>query len=350
MNRAWVLLALVPLAIACEQIIGADFGVTRVDCKHVQPPAPPSPLPGGEMEILEGVHAVDFGENDGGAQYLGFDGDQRCTLLGEGPSCALPKWLDAGPVRDGVDGRDNGIGALVSSQQQAFGSAPFQSSKLSNEIDQGINPAAAVFRVRGYNGFTNDSDIDVEWYLAANPTADAGAPAWASTPTLDVTTDSADPGPVAKWRSKKAYVAGYQLVAEFENTMFRVATVPFPMFKAVLTADLGKVIGRMSKAGLWGVVHMTEMFTLLPDFTQYVAKAKVCRSSALYPILKTFYCQFTDLRLDGKVDPALPCDGLTFAVGLETRPVKIGAVVTENRTSLCMPGDDPRGESCDNPP
>jgi hypothetical protein len=345
---------LAALALACEQIIGADFGVNRVDCKHVQPPPPPAPLPGGDLEILEGVHGVDFGESDGGYQMLGFDGDQTCTLLGQGPTCALAKWVDAGPVRDGIDGRDNAIGALTSSQNQAFGSAPFQSSKLSDEIDKGINPAAAIFRVRGYNGFTNDSDIDVEWYLAANPVPDAGAPNWGSTPTLDITSDSADPGdggaPLAKWHSTKAYVSGYQLVAEFENTIFRVATVPFPMFKAVLTADLGRVVGRLANAQLWGIVRMNLMFDLLPEFTRYVAKATVCKSSGLYPIVKGFFCQFPDIRLDGTKDPTTPCDGLTFAVAIDTRPVRIGAVVVEARPSPCMPGDDPKGDSCDNPP
>jgi len=113
MRRVLGFFLLACAAIACEQVIGADFGVMRVDCKHAKPPpAPTTPLGGGMTDIIEAVHGVEFGEVTG-FRAFGFDGDGKCTLEGEGPSCALAKWVDAGPVPDGLDGRDNAIGLLV---------------------------------------------------------------------------------------------------------------------------------------------------------------------------------------------------------------------------------------------
>jgi hypothetical protein len=74
----------------------------------------------------------------------------------------------------------------------------------------------------------------------------------------------------------------------------------------------------------------------------------LCTDNALYPSIRDWMCSFLDLT-SAATDGALPrCDMLSVALGFETAPAKIGAVIDEPPApKLCPKESDPAVQACD---
>jgi len=346
--------ALVGAAIAsgCEGLIGAHFDVERVSCTHVAPPPPPPPgnYGGNGNSVVFAAYTVDLGET-GGFVSMGYDQDGLCTNRSQGPSCATTTWLKADDT-DGVDGRDNGVGRLVGAQKQFFNSQFLTSAVTTANIQSGKSPPLIVFRVSDYDNITEDDAVTVEWFLAATSAPDAAAPDWTSyaVPLEEGTSElGLDGKPHSLDVDTHAYVHGGTLVAHFpRGATIRLGNVAFRLASAVLTAPHDPDHG-FGSATVAGKLATREFFTRLPEFTAFVAQNDICKDNALYPQIKAYACSFEDIRVDGVVDPTLPCDALSIGLTVTTRPVALGESRASPRANTCTPETDPSNDNCSSP-
>lgn len=355
--------------VACESIIGANFGsVKEIDCSHVAPPPAPQ-VTGGPVdnEYVFVATSFDLGEADdsNGGHYrtIGYDLDQVCTNEGQPTDCQSPPWANADPT-DGIDGRDNAIGQLVHGQSVAFGSSIFLSPAESALIQKGSRAPISIFRVTGYSGEADDDQVTVEWYTASLPLPGLPVVDWTkSPPTIPISLASvnangsgnSDAGAnganayTPKYVDAHAYVNHSTLVANFgAGPAVQFANVPFPVAHAVLTGTINAANRAITNATIAGVVKESDMFALLPRFTQELIGGPVCKTESYYKEIKSFYCQFVDIRVSGNPDPTTPCDGDSFGVSFATVPAVLGPAVDDSVPELCPGGlvvDD-----CNNPP
>ncbi len=357
--------------VACESIIGANFGsVKEIDCAHVSPPdAPPSQGVSTGHDLVFVVSTFDLGDEDdsNGGHYrtIGYDLDHVCTNEGQPGDCQSPPWANGDPT-DGIDGRDNAIGQLVHSQSVAFGSTVFQSPAESMLTSAGKNAPIALFHVIGYSGEADDDQVIVEWYTPSIPLSGLPVVDWKTTPVVvpvslaSVTpnasgnadagnADGGAPAYAAKFVDMHAYVNHSTLVAHFSSgPAVQFTNVPFPVVNAVLTGTLSGTNMTLANGTLAGIVQESDMFRLLPRFTQQLIGQPVCQTEAYYKQIKSFYCQFVDILLSGNPDPNKPCDGDSFGVSFQTVPAVLGPAVDDSVPELCPGGvviDD-----CTNPP
>ena len=112
---------------------------------------------------------------------IGFDIDQSCTNQPRKPLCTAPAWT-AGDPTDGKNGRDNAVGRILAAEIPTFGTAPIGSDVLNDGVRKGTVAPFTVIRIRGYNGFADDDQIDVEMLV---PLAPNRLPSGAFVPELD---------------------------------------------------------------------------------------------------------------------------------------------------------------------
>ena len=351
--------------VACESILGADFGdVKEVDCAHVAPPGPPaissSPI---EHDLVFVTDAFDLGEadDDSGGKYrsIGYDLDGVCSDEGQPPDCASPAWAQADPT-DGVDGRDNAIGQLVHGQASAFGSTVFVSSTLSAEVPQNKIAPIAIFHVTGFSGGADDDHVTVEWYTPALPLPNLAPVDWSKSPvTIPVSyasVTSSDPASTTgtmnyapKFVDANAYVTHSTLVAHFgAGPAAQIINVPFNVVSAVVTGTINGSLDHMTGGTMAGIVKMTDMFHFLPQFTKTLIGAPVCHDDPYFKEIKSFYCKFVDIRTSGAPDSNAPCDGDSFGVAFETRAAVLGPAVDDSVPELCPNAVDI--DDCNAPP
>lgn len=344
--RALLAVALVTLVvIGCEQIIGANFGVTTETCTHIKPPPPPADAAPGGQDFLVAATSLNFGDlPDGGFDdTLGYDLDGLCTFHGQGPPCSLAAWTDAGVVHDGQNGQDNGIGRFVAYQSQIVGVQSLSTATLTAAIAADTNAPPVMLHITGYNGFPT-SAVSVEWLLPAVNTSDAGSrwqtPDAGTLPVFDY---------VNRWTADTAYVTDSRLVAHFTNgPAIRIANIPLTTADVTVVADVVKN-ALPNGADLVGWATMQTMFATLPNFTALINGVPACTNNPAYPGVKSIYCSIADMLQDGGTSPSALCDAISFAVHVNVATVTAGNQVTETLPSLCAPGTDPGTDTCETP-
>jgi hypothetical protein len=390
------IVAAVALLHGCEKVIGADFGAAHlVTCNPPQPPSPPSVQgAGGSIEVVAAVYSADLGEEDaadgsgGRWRTLGYDQDGRCTSQGDAPLCHPPDWTGAHPV-DGVEGVDNELGDFLAGQRAAFGQVVLHSSDVTAAMQSGAQPPIFVVQVEGYNGLTDDDQVEVRLYMVASS---ASAPKWDGDdvfPALqesfqggapiddagigDASSDASDAGDDAsndadevvgdggapgapRWVDAHAYVSRYQLVAHFpDGAALRMIGVVLQLRTATLVGTLAVTPGvspqqwEMHDALLAGIASQNEILGHLPELTNATLGVAVCSTDANYKTIKKYVCSYGDQVLpdSGSGDT---CNAFSYGIAMDMRRAKLGAVVPRVIDRPCPSGADPLTDSCATPP
>jgi hypothetical protein len=353
-------------AVACESLIGVDYGGEHLaTCNHAEPPAAPSGGDtGGSPAFTEVVYTVDWGDGDDAqnnplATSIGYDLDHLCTGLLDAPRCEPASWTGA-RVKDGPGGIDNAVGLLLYDQGAAFGLKPFTSSFLTNSLQRGEQAPPGIVRISEWSGFAVDTQVTVEWFVPLKPGA---TPQWDGTdawPILYGTADATgDSGIVSRYVDHAAYVTGYELVAHFpRGAPIVISNVPVATTSLLLTANLAQpVLGQweLENGIVAGVGAMSELFKDLPALSSSFAGVNeagkpnaICKDTPnLYPKVKTWLCSHLDM-LQGN-GPG--CDAASFGMGFTARPGNVGAIPPATPPIVyCAPGGDPTGDTCATPP
>ncbi|MDB4992670.1 MAG: hypothetical protein JWM74_102 [Myxococcaceae bacterium] len=349
-----VSLGLLLVVTGCESVIGADFGDTQqVSCAHAAPPGPPTVKNAtGEKGFTAATYALDMGDasKDGPARYsgYGFDLDNACTNLSQRSTCKGATWLEPEQT-DGADGRDNGIGKLIAAQETFFGLVVIKSDDLTARIQSEQHAPLLMLRVSGYSGFAGDDKVTVEWFTPARPEkpADIGWDKPEHPVAIDSrSTDPTTSTPTALHVDRNAYVNNYTLVAKFDgDPSFRLANVAFKLHDVMLVAKMNREGTNFEEGMIAGRVAQSELFSSLPEFTQFITGVPICTDNPNYPNVKKYFCIFSDVRV-ADTNAAGDCDGLSFAVKFQTRNVTLGDVVDDASLPMCPPASDTSHDTC----
>ena len=366
MRGAFLAVASLALAgaavVACEQIIGADFGPKIVAvCDPAVPPGPPPPAPTpGDISFVAATYSIDFGDQanpDGGLpnyDSIGFDLDGRCTSLFDPLPCRPPSWAGP-PMTDGVNGINNGVGALLYSESNAFGEQVLSSALINSETQSGQFAPFLIFRVSNYNGNYEDTDVTVELLLAVPL---GKPPAWDGTDALSIDPVSATGSPAPDGGASitglfvdlHAYVTNFTLVAHFGASAVRLVNVVFPTSDIVLAAALSTsgTLGNWTMTGtLAGHGESDVLLHTIPALTDSFVGEPICDDAVIYPKVKTWVCGSADSIVSGSPGPTATCDALSFGAKFETRLVQIAGLATiPDAGSLCPMATDPSSDTC----
>jgi len=335
--------AFVPAALltGCEGVIGFDFDAVEpaVPCQLARPnPAPGITDAGGDIEFTAVVIDAAYGdgvnaEGQPNFKVQGYDLDGLCTAANGPTSCTAPAWVHY-PQTDGTNGRDNGVGRMFTAQDERLGVTLVSSDYLRPLVENGTHAPNGILRVRGYNGFHEDDQVEVDWFVALAP---AGQGASAFTPAFDgsdvwpldedaldgVTDDGA---PRSLYRDTAAYVSGYQLVAHFPRIQLPLANIYFEAHDVILTSQITQTATsatRLQKGMLAGLIPMATFLDVMPlTAAAITGQTSLCRDSMVYPDIKNFICVAADSPLDRPSGGE--CDAAALGIGFETAPVKLG--------------------------
>jgi len=365
MRRALLLLggfAAAATAIACESILGVDYGSEHLaTCDHAEPPAAPSGSDTGDnIGFTAAIYTIDWGDTDDAqgkprAMSIGYDLDGLCTSLLDSPRCEPASWTGT-TLTDGPDGIDNAIGMLLYDQGTAFGLKPFTSSFLTQSTQSGEQAPPGIIRVSGYSGFAVDPLVTVEWFVPLPP---ATKPKWDGTdswPILHGTADATGSSSVVShYVDHAAYVTGYELVAHFASgAPIEISNVPVQTTTMLITANLSQPVQgqwEMNNGIVAGVGTAAELFHDVPALSASFAGVDdagkpnaICKNqTALYPKIKTWLCSHFDTPASG----GSTCSAASFGMSFTARAGNVGAIAPAAPPVVyCAPGDDPTGDTC----
>ena len=297
---------------------------------------------------------------------IGFDLDMTCTGQGEGSSCVVPDWASRQDKTDGLAGRDNAVGALITAVQTMI--PEFGSDSYTRLVEEG--QAGVLFRIRGYNGQPNDDQVEATLYIAAPFDSQEGntTPHWDGNDVWPVASDSLADGASLdnpRYQDPHAYVNNGVLVASLPEASIRLpnglieggGSINMRLVGAFLAGKLVEVEVGGSKrwqledvhlAGRWptnDLVHQLSQFPEPPNFQK-----PLCMDSSSYEVFRNLLCSFTDI-FAGVASPTSVCNALSFAVALETIPARIGSVIEVEPpdANRCPAETDPANDSCGAP-
>jgi hypothetical protein len=337
---------------------GVDAGgVDSSICNHAsspeRPTTPDAPNIPGITFAFQAVR-FDTDEQDGGLpKPAGFDLDKTCTCAEpklEGESCVPP---DAGEKRacDGVDGRDNAAGPLLSAAVVAgkgIGPAAFQ-----NKIDSGV--FNVLVTVDGWNGLPDDPSVVVGYALSnglEGSQNEAGAPGrpkfdgtdvWTVAPVSVLGGDGLigtdcrlKPATCVPLKlDTTAYVRDGMLVAHLDVSLpldsaqgaFQVEFVgATTVAKLSKEGDHWRATGEL--AGRWPLQRLLPSLARLPN--PIGAGNPLCATDAgleIYRLIKTQACASADLAANPTADrTSARCDALSNAVTFSSVSATAGTI------------------------
>lgn len=312
-------------------------------CVSLGVPDPPTGPSGGAMEITGALRTLDFGVSlDGGVSSApGFNLDRTCSTTLETSSCtaAITASSFDGLIADKAGGIDNsafGLLALISGV-----STTFNTDSISRGVSDGLY--GATFRVRGWNGQPNDTDLDVEFFPALGSAGGGmdGGLAYDTTDRwlIDQRFRLAVDVDGAAIRSQSAYLRDGQLVARFKSLTIEAIigddTKPFEITldDAVLTGKLegegGSFLAGGVLGGRWSAARfLDQVRQIYVRNGNGILRANVCEGGDagrfLYDTVKSFTCDVRDLRGDSQDNRGLPCDSVSAAARIEGYRTGIG--------------------------
>lgn len=361
-------------------------------CSHAVPPTRPSgSASGGSMTVTAAVRSVDLGEASTKEDPVGLDLDRTCTCITENDSCVSE--FSKGSHCDDANGVDN-AGAKLFKSLLALGAEGMGSAFYTQMVEQG--EWGLLLSISDYNGEANDELVTVSLYPSPgmNPIAGSGGaggaggsagaggaggsggigsggaggfgsgalfaepPGWNGQDAWPVdSTSLADGASIAQplYLDMNAYVANNVLVAEFPELKFRFggptsnlninvrSTTVMGLLETV-PDGLGVRVTKGVMAGYW---RMEDVFG---GFGSLMADGKgLCNDGGiLYNQTKDVLCDFIDIALNPPAEGEVLCNGLSFGMGFETFPAKLGAVVPpEPQPNLCPPGQSAANDVCD---
>jgi hypothetical protein len=352
---------------------GGAGGTDGAGCTFAKPPDQPTAgSSGGSIELVAAMKTVDLGEAKGPDKPtytgIGFDLDHACTTADPATSsCREPEFATANHA-DGPGGRDNAVGALVDKVHSTLGDA-FGSQTYNDTIAQGN--ASILVRVRGWNGEPDDADVEVSLYVAD---VLGTSPAWDGDDAWPVRSDSlvpsGDPTQASsydierpKYADPHGYVSGGKLVASLAHASILLTNALFPGKSTPISLNLdgaflvgtiegpngGRYLSDVTLAGVWPTNDLVHQLGHFPDPIN--RNTSLCMTSAVsYPTFRDQVCSFTDIYDGPQATKVTPCNGLSFAIQLQTAPAKIGPIsVVVPEPNPCPACADPQNDSCENP-
>lgn len=322
------------------------------------PEIPSEASPGGTGSFVVALRSITVTPEQHGGP-LGIDLDGACTCAGDDSTCVLD------PSNDGCDaagGRDNNAHILFSILAEAA-DEPNLSQAFSAGAEQGR--WSTLIRVDGYNGQPNDDQVTVSWYVAANfdRLVAAAAPAWQGNdewPILDTSVETdmlGDPdleSPV--FSNEFGYVVNGSLVARLPVTEMVLEASGDADLASMVTLRVGATgliariedgeFGTALRDGVFaGRLGETEMFAAVASFRGQDG-APLCTTNTAFNAVTESACKGFDIHASVE-GPTVPCNALSFAVGFEAAPAKLGALVPPAAmTPGCPPESDPAVEEC----
>lgn len=330
---------------------GAGGGAGGGPCVSATYPPPPGPAEsGGNLVFVAALRAIDLGDQSPDGS-LGLDLDDRCTCLGDGPSCPAPDFAKEDHC-DGPGGVDNGL-AKVFQFLSALVGGTFDSINLSAQAERG--EWSQLFRVRDYNGLQNDDQIEVAMYTSPGLVADGALAVWDGSDAYRIAASSVVPGGTAlepAFVDVKGYVSGGVLVASLPKSAITLTVgeseVGMDITAGLITAQIVPVGGSfgLRKGIIAGRWRNSDVFTMLSALRDG-SGSPICQGQLLYNTLKGKICGNTDIRSE-LGSPTDPCDAVSMGIGFEADPAQLGTV-EEPPTPLpgCPDATDPIHDACD---
>lgn len=318
-----------------------------------RPTTPDAPNIPGLLFAFDAIR-FDTDEQDGGLpKPRGLDLDKTCTCDDpklEGESCVPP---DSGDKRvcDGVDGRDNAAGSLLSTASVAgkgLGPAAFQ-----KKIDSGV--FNVLVTVDGWNGLPDDPSVVVGYALSnglEGTQNEAGAPAppkfdgtdvWTVAPVsvlggagligVDCRLKPANCVPLKL--DTTAYVRDSMLVAHLDVSLpldsasgaFQIEFVgATTVAKITKEGDHYRVVGEL--VGRWPIQRILPSLARLPN---PISSGKpLCATDAgleIYQLIKKSACAGVDLAANPAADrTSARCDALSNAITFSSVTAAAGTI------------------------
>ncbi|HEX4335317.1 MAG TPA: hypothetical protein VH062_05350 [Polyangiaceae bacterium] len=355
----------------CQSIIGADFGSVQAAkvCVPLHAPTRPADLPMATdtvdfTVVLDELAFGDDGPDAGASRSVGYDQDGVCTVPGGPPSCKAYPWLDAKPLLDGDDGRDDAVGGLFAAQKAVFGGALIGSDEENAGVMAGTSAPPGVLRVRGFSGLATDDHVVVELFQAAAldfgdsaELADGGM----RRPALDatdhwpivratLTEDDAGTDVASSQRDDDAFVVDSTLVAHFDHLLLPMHNIYVEVSKAVLSGHLAydASTGWVLRDGTLAARILTDfLLGFVPLATRSTVNVSLCTDDvANYQVVKKVLCGAADLPAKDD-DPDSSCEFTSLGLGFQSSPASLGPVVDiVPPPSPCSPDTDPGRDTC----
>jgi hypothetical protein len=360
----------------CASVVGLEHeyepAAVSQGCKHAAWPLRPESTDANadDEEFVVAWRSLDFGEEDlSGGPTVGYDLDGVCSCYGDEGSCVAAEFVTADTC-DGPGGRDNSAARLIAI---IYSVAPGTSSaQTSANIEAG--DWSLLVRVRGYNGESEDDQVDVSLYPSNGLDNDpcvpmGGTPSWDGNdrwpvPRLALLEGSGGAGGMApdcsgatdgaldspRWRDDAAYVRDGVLVGVLPEAGLTITDGNGPLSIVLTEGFLSAHIERDENGwrlsngllvGRWGLV---DALSIAPRFR--VDGEPICTDHTVYPLLKNAVCSVADITA-GVSGPSAECDAMSFGVAFEAEQAQLGTVVeTPPEQYPCPPETDPRLDTC----
>jgi hypothetical protein len=261
-------------------------------------------------------------------QY-GFDRDQFCTHNPDSPMEGCRPLRGAPmPVEDGLNGRDNSLGANLG---PLFTGVDFNESELNSSIGDGVRTLGV--RVVSYGG-ANDAQVVVEWFPIQHGRASDGTATlrWDGTDVWSIDArlayDPGSPGTVLI-RSNSGYTNCGTLVARLPARVpIRMAatrrTVRLTLTNAVMVGPIaadGSSLGPIEFSAAWPLFDARADLGVLG----LCPPTGDAGSSPNWDLALSILNAAADLLSTGESSPAVECDAISAGFHMEFAPITLGA-------------------------
>lgn len=323
----------------------------------------------GWTHVRLGESAADGKVSDTAWQSFGLDLDGRCTNAATCPSMVDVQACKPASAQIPFDGalcRDNRFGHLES----VLAAVPEIGGRL------GLSEAAmncnlwrgsynVVLKLSGYNGASDDSDVRVDLYMStglehlppwdcADDTVEASYPLWQVSAPWQIDLAELNGAPVAKPGSlpaskladAHAYVRGGYLVAQLpSDALLRFASNSTTQRGVALQLQESQWLGKLQRAqdGTWHIEDgLVAGRMRANDVLQSFRRLGLCGGSGtdgFYRVVSDALHDDADLLASGQVDPAMPCDAISFGFAFSASQLTPGsAVAAPNLVECCASG------------
>ncbi|MDB5218661.1 MAG: hypothetical protein JWO86_6588 [Myxococcaceae bacterium] len=341
-----VVVAGLVLAAGCSLVTSYDgFTPDGPPCGKRIPSRPPAEaMQKSGPELVGFTTALQFLEDaDAGTTLLGYDLDNLCTCPDHAArSCKNPNATADQECDVANTGIDNAAGTVLGALFPATANARLQESLL--HATNGL-----LIRVKDWDGTADDPSVSVSIWNVASLKGDTDGGAGAKLDGTDeilVDYESLlnvmDLG--SKYNATTAFVSGGVLVAPLDLDFRFEIPPPNPLAGTIASIPLrsASLVGKIATKGAVGLVLTdAQLVGRLPmaDVFKQVANIGICQNTPAFAGLKKPACAAFDLPLKqpgGSGRSELPCDALSFAVGLTVGPAKLaGYAMIRQAMSPC---------------